>query len=77
MLLSREQKELHPGRPPIKTLLAAGAKKNVLLSKRLAMTLTNLEFPITLDGLKLNINQNARQQAYEKLKFNSHLKKSA
>lgn len=64
-------------RAPVKALLADGAKENALLSKRLATILTNLEFPISLDDLRININQNARQQAYKKLKFNSLLKKSA
>lgn len=71
------KEELRMDRAPVKALLADGAKENALLSKRLATILTNLEFPISLDDLRININQNARQQAYKKLKFNSLLKKSA
>lgn len=71
------KEELHMDRAPVKAMLADEAKENALLSKRLATILTNLEFPISLDDLRININQNARQQAYKKLKFNSLLKKSA
>lgn len=60
---------------PINKLLDPNAETNALLSKQLATIITGLDFPISLEHLRLNINETNRQKWYNELGFKSILMK--
>ena len=61
-------------RLPLAKLLDPDFEKNARFFQRIAQIETNVPFNITLDQLKLNINQLKRRQWYEYLEFYSLLK---
>lgn len=71
--LKEEWKSLGISRPPIKALKAADAKESAELSKKLATIIRTLHFPIDIDQMKVNVNQNNRIAWYQKFGFKSLL----
>lgn len=67
--------ELGMVRAPVKALIGADAEKNAVLSKKLATIITWLQFPVTLDQLRVNFDPVKRREKYEELGFQSLLKK--
>lgn len=60
---------------PVNKLNALDAEANALLSQKLATIVTSLDFPVTLEDLRLHLDPISKEKWYKDLNFKSLLKK--